>query len=75
MFPSLKKIRMEGLDPERLYYCNETKSSYYGDELMNMGFLLEIEFTGSTVRNPIVMKKNSGTDAGDFTAQVYVLQG
>ncbi len=73
--PSLKKIRLEGLDPERLYYCNETKSSYYGDELMNMGFLLEIEFTGSTVRNPIVMKKNSGTDAGDFTAQVYVLQG
>ena len=44
------------------------------DELMNMGFLLDMEYTGSRVRNPAVKFKNSGTDIGDFTSQLYVLE-
>ncbi len=46
----------------------------YGDELMRMGFLPEKEFSGSTVRNPKITLKDSGTDKGDFTAQLYVLE-
>lgn len=71
--PSLKKIRLQGLNPDLEYTCTGRSESYYGDELMNMGFLLDLEYTGSVVR-AVTDKKNSGTDKGDFTSQIFVLK-
>ncbi len=72
--PGLKKLILTGLDREMLYRCEWNGQTYYGDELMNMGLLTELEFTGSSVRNQAVTKKNSGTDAGDFTSRIYILE-
>lgn len=72
--PKLKKVLLRGLDPQMMYVCAETGRSYYGDELMNMGLLTDMEFTGSSVRKKEVTKKNSGSDMGDFTSQLYVLE-
>ena len=41
---------------------------------MNMGLLLDMEFTGSSVRKDSITKKDSGIDAGDYTSQLYVLE-
>ena len=72
--PKLKKLPLTGLDPDKRYYCSRNDRTYYGDELMNMGLLLDMEFTGSSARKDSVTKKNSGTDAGDFTSQMYVFE-
>ena len=72
--PKLKKLPLTGLDPDKRYYCSRNGRTYYGDELMNMGLLLDMEFTGSFARKDSVTKKNSGTDAGDFTSQMYVFE-
>ena len=70
----LKKLPLTGLDPDKRYYCSRNDRTYYGDELMNMGLLLDMEFTGSSVRKDSITRKNSGTDAGDYTSQLYVLE-
>ena len=72
--PKLKKLILTGLDPDKRYYCSRNGSTYYGDELMNMGLLLDMEFTGSSVRKDSITKKDSGIDAGDYTSQLYVLE-
>ena len=72
--PKLKKLLLTGLDPDKRYYCSRNGRTYYGDELMNMGLLLDMEFTGSSVRKDSITKKDSGTDAGDYTSQLYVLE-
>lgn len=68
--PSLKKICMVGLDENTEYLCNEKK--YYGDELMNLGMIVETEFTGLIQGENFQGKYTSGTDKGDFTSQLYV---
>lgn len=73
--PGLKKLRLEGLDPKLLYRCSREGELYFGDELMNFGFLPNMEFTGSAARNDNAIHKNSGSDKGDFTSQLYVLEG
>ena len=73
--PSLKKIKLEGLDENLLYTCNRREESYYGDELMNLGLLLDMEFTGVLVSKDYKGINNSGTDKGDFTSQLYVFEG
>lgn len=72
--PKLKKLLLKGLDPHMVYRCSRAGEEYYGDELMNMGFLMDLEFTGSSARKAEVTKKNSGSDAGDFTSHLYVLE-
>ena len=72
--PKLKKIALAGLLPEKQYRCSRAGEVYYGDELMNMGFLPEMEFTGSYVRDPEITEENSGGDAGDFTSHLYVFE-
>lgn len=72
--PKLKRLLLTGLCPDMQYYCDKNQRTYYGDELMNMGLLLDLEFTGSSVRKESVTKKNSGNDMGDFTSQLYVLE-
>ncbi|MBS6645223.1 MAG: alpha-galactosidase [Clostridiaceae bacterium] len=72
--PKLKKLLLKGLDPDKIYRCSRDGETYYGDELMNMGFLMDLEFTGSSVRKAEITRKNSGADAGDFTSHLYVLE-
>ncbi len=68
--PSLKKIKLVGLDENLEYTCNQ--KTYYGDELMNLGMILETEFTGLIQGESFQGKYTSGTDKGDFTSQLYV---
>lgn len=68
--PSLKKIRLVGLDETLSYQCNG--GEYFGDELMRCGVVLETEFTGLIQGENFKGKYTSGTDKGDFTSQLYV---
>lgn len=68
--PSLKKITLIGLDDNKEYHCNG--KTYYGDELMNVGMVLETEFTGLMQGESFQGKYTPGTDKGDFTSQLYV---
>ncbi|NQL66691.1 alpha-galactosidase [Streptococcus suis] len=36
----LLHVRMKGLDPEASYYCPQLETSFYGDELMNIGLTM-----------------------------------
>ncbi len=60
--PSLKKIKLSGLDYSANYYCKEKDLTFSGSELMNYGLPCEIQFTGSV-----------GIDKGDFTSYIYTL--
>ncbi len=70
--PSLKKIKLVGLDENFEYSCNG--KTFIGDELMNIGMILATEFTGAVPSNNFKGKCTSGTDKGDFTSQIYVFQ-
>ncbi len=70
--PSIKKINLVGLNSATEYSCNN--KNYYGDELMNVGMILETEFTGLTQSDNFEGKYTSGTDKGDFTSQIYVFE-
>ncbi|OON97639.1 MAG: alpha-galactosidase [Candidatus Epulonipiscioides saccharophilum] len=70
--PSIKKINLVGLDANFKYSCNG--KSYFGDELMNVGMILETEFTGLMQAESFKGKYTPGTDKGDFTSQIYVFQ-
>ncbi len=70
--PSLKKIKLVGMNQELDYSCNG--KNYYGDELMNVGYIVNTEFTGVIQSNLFTGKYTSGTDKGDFTSQVYVFE-
>lgn len=41
---------------------------------MNVGMILETEFTGLTQSDNFEGKYTSGTDKGDFTSQIYVFE-
>ena len=72
--PGNVRIRLEGLIPEQKYRCSRNGEVYFGEELMKMGFLPDLEATGATVRNPAVIYKDTGKDSGDFTSQLYLLE-
>ena len=72
--PSLKKIRLMGLDSETDYYCKKREQNFFGDELMNFGLLCETEFTGLIQGESFTGTHNSGTDKGDFTSHIYTLE-
>ena len=70
----LKKIKLLGLDENLEYKCNRRSETYYGDELMNIGLLVDTEFTGLLVSDKFTGTSNSGTDKGDFTSQIYIFE-
>ncbi|MDY7224695.1 alpha-galactosidase [Halalkalibacterium halodurans] len=39
------RIKLKGLDPEKLYEIKRGSTSYYGDELMNIGIILAGDYT------------------------------
>ncbi len=69
--PSLKKLLLQGLDENVKYSCEQTGLMYYGDELMNVGMVLETEFTGLLQADDFKGVYHPGTDKGDFTSQIY----
>lgn len=73
--PSMKKIKLQGLNPALEYHCKERNMSFYGDELMNFGMLCDIEFTGLLQGDDFQGVYHPGTDKGDFTSHVVVLKG
>lgn len=72
--PSLKKIRLQGLDPEGEYYCKEKNLAFSGSELMNYGLQCEVQFTGLIQGESYKGKYFSGIDKGDFTSFIYTLK-
>lgn len=71
--PCKKKIKLVGLENQAIYYCEERKKRYSGSELMNMGFMLDIEFTGFGARCNKEVIYEQGVDTGDYTSQIYTL--
>ena len=69
--PKLRKIRLQGLNPQWKYCCEETGQTFYGDELMNFGLICETEFTGYMTAPDYQGVHHAGTDIGDFTSQIY----
>ncbi len=71
--PKLQKLRLKGLNPEFQYATDKRNETYYGDELMQIGMLLDMEYTGFGTRGATDLIYDSGTDMGDFTSQLFVL--
>ncbi len=70
--PPLNKIKLKGLDNNLLYKIEN--NHFYGDELMNVGFNLEIPFNGTARSEYYKGKITTGTDFGDFTSQLYIIK-
>jgi alpha-galactosidase len=67
--PSSRKqqtLRLSGLDESKTYSVIESGKTYYGDELMNVGLPLPIEFNG--VNGQLAQR------GGDFQSQVFYLK-
>ena len=60
------RVRLEGLDPELCYENQETKETFFGDELMNIGLVTSDGMCGQ-------MEENTG-EYGDFDSRLYVFQ-
>ncbi|MGM7719690.1 alpha-galactosidase [Metabacillus sp. Hm71] len=43
--PSYSRIKLKGLDPNKLYTINGSSATHYGDELMNIGMILADDYT------------------------------
>ncbi|MBU3160277.1 alpha-galactosidase [Clostridium frigoris] len=64
--PGYERLRLVGLDNNKLYKIISTGDKYYGDELMNIGLLINDNFTG--------FNENFGEiEDGDFNSQIFVL--
>ncbi len=72
--PSIKKLQLFGLDENQEYQCLQRENTYFGDELMHMGFLCETEFTGLIQPENFTGSYTPGTDKGDFTSQIYIFK-
>ncbi len=59
------RLRLQGLDPEKLYQVNGCKY-YYGDELMNIGLILSDTTTGKTGEDVPV--------STDFSSRLFLLK-
>ena len=60
------RVRLQGLDLDLLYENLETKETFYGDELMNIGLITSDGMSGQVGEN---------TDGyGDFDSRLYVFR-
>ena len=59
------RLRLQGLDPEKLYQVNGSKC-YYGDELMNVGLILSDSTTGKIGEDVPV--------STDFSSRLFLLK-
>ncbi|WP_173915462.1 alpha-galactosidase [Halobacillus sp. Marseille-Q1614] len=63
--PGFKRLMLKGLNEHKEYKIEGTDGSYYGDELMRAGLMLENEFSGST--------QPQGEKLGDYRSSIYKL--
>lgn len=63
--PGFKRLFLKGLNDQQEYEIEGTDGSYYGDELMRTGLMLDNEYSGS------VTPENE--KLGDFTSSLYKL--
>ncbi|SER48822.1 alpha-galactosidase [Gracilibacillus ureilyticus] len=63
-----QRIKLKGLDPDRLYRVNGT-TTHYGDELINIGILLSGNYTDRA--NEFWGQKHPG----DYQSQLFILKG
>lgn len=56
--PPCSRVRLQGLDPDMLYQIAEQETTYYGDELMNVGLITSDATLGGA----------------DFDSRIYVLK-
>ncbi|WP_082233205.1 alpha-galactosidase [Halobacillus massiliensis] len=64
--PGFKKLLLKGLDRNKEYAIEGRQWSYFGDELMNAGLMLDNEYSGST--------KPQEEKLGDFRSRIYKLK-
>ncbi|RNA68506.1 alpha-galactosidase [Alteribacter keqinensis] len=64
--PGFKKLKLTGLNPEKEYRVSGKARTYFGDELMNSGLLLQEPYIGTDA--------GGLEESGDFTSQVYVIE-
>jgi alpha-galactosidase len=61
-----ERLKLVGLDNDKKYTINSVESKHYGDELMNIGLIINDEFTGYN-------EDFSKLCSGDFSSEIYVL--
>ncbi|TCN26636.1 alpha-galactosidase [Mesobacillus foraminis] len=64
--PKQQTLRLDGLDPSKVYQVPGLAQSFYGDELMAVGLPLPTEFNG--------VNRQKAERGGDFQSQVFYLQ-
>ncbi|MGV8979740.1 alpha-galactosidase [Clostridium sp.] len=64
--PGYERLRLVGLDNDKQYTILSTETKYYGDELMNIGLIINDNFTGYS-------ENFSELENGDFNSQIFVL--
>ncbi len=72
--PSLKRLKLAGLNEDSFYRLVGTDRIYSAKELMSRGIALEIEFSGVVPPESEQIKCTAGKDYGDFTSYLYFLQ-
>jgi alpha-galactosidase len=64
--PGYERLRLVGLDNDKQYNMISTGFKYYGDELMNIGLVVNDNFTGYN-------ENFSELENGDFNSRIFVL--
>jgi alpha-galactosidase len=62
------RLKLTGLDPDKLYFFEGTGSTHYGDELMNVGIVLAEDFTD---RASEYWQREK---PGDFSSKLFILK-
>ena len=60
------RIKLQGLDPNKLYSIEGRNEIYYGDELMNLGIILSKDYTGKA--GEYYSRRNE-----DFMSQLFII--
>ncbi|RFB14927.1 alpha-galactosidase [Bacillus sp. HNG] len=61
--PGYRHVLLKGLDPDTEYTIEGHSETYYGDELLNVGLLLDKEYSGA--------ERSENRLKGDFKSRIY----
>jgi alpha-galactosidase len=64
--PSYKRLKLTGLSPDILYRVEELGIEAYGDELMNVGIMLNPDYTGTSL--------GGSEESGDFKGRIFKIK-
>ncbi|WP_226671357.1 alpha-galactosidase [Metabacillus litoralis] len=62
------RVKLQGLDPNKLYTINKSETTHYGDELMNIGIILAEDYTDRA------SEYWSREHPHDYSARIFVLE-